>query len=98
MILVHRFEDAVEEASAKLTLSDKIESSDVEEATGLMESCMKKFGLGVDIDTVETGKPRSRWDLAKTLEGIIIELCRRHVKKNKPSFLNVGDPTYHLVA
>ncbi|MFA5382436.1 MAG: minichromosome maintenance protein MCM [Candidatus Micrarchaeia archaeon] len=70
------------EASAKLRLSERVESKDADEAILLMDWMMQKVGMdketGVfDIDIIATGKPKSQIDKINTIMNVIRDLQKK---------------------
>ena len=67
------------EASARMRLSDTIDSDDAERVIEIVRSCLQDIGVDpetgeFDADVVETGQSKSQRDRAKTLRNIIEEL------------------------
>ncbi|MEA5388409.1 ATP-binding protein [Haloarculaceae archaeon H-GB11] len=67
------------EASARVRLSDHVETEDAERATNIARYCLEQIGMDpetgeFDADVVETGQSKSQRDRIKNIRGIIAEL------------------------
>ena len=67
------------EASARLRLSDTVESEDAERVIGIVRSCLQDIGVDpetgeFDADVVETGRSKTQRDRVKNVKALIEEI------------------------
>ena len=71
------------EASARIRLSETVESEDAERATEIVESCLKDIGIDpdtgqFDADVVETGSAESQRERIKNITSLIADIEKEY--------------------